>query len=70
MQICDVVNYYKDSYNNLLLAILIQAAEDAKGYHNNLKYYDGSDAVAFLKDTGKIIYSYLEEQQKWHRHSI
>lgn len=67
MQICDVVNFYKDSYNNLLLAILIQAAEDAKGYYNNVKYYDGSDAVAFLKDTGKIIYSYLEEQQKWYR---
>ena len=49
---------YINPYDNLLYAILIQAAKDSKCY------YMHDESTRFLKTTGKNIYNYLRNRPK------
>ena len=49
---------YKNPYHNLLYAIILQAAIDVNGYTN-----EGADARDFCRNTGKIIFGFLQRQE-------
>lgn len=59
MKVTDGVSWYKDAYHNLMLAIVIQAAEDMNGYRKDNKFVDGKEATDFINTTGKQMYEYL-----------
>lgn len=57
-------NKYRDAYNNLLYAIILQAAIDAEGYMDNNKAYPAEPVQEFIKGTGAKIYKYLDRQER------
>ena len=55
---------YTDSINNLLYAVLLQAALDSGGYYDGFKRCDGDDARDFLESQGRIYLDYLNKQER------
>lgn len=54
----DCWDKYINPINNLLYAILLQAALDAGGYYQD-GYHNGDDAVKFLEQYGEQYFNYL-----------
>lgn len=60
----DLWNKYRDPYNNLLYAIILQAACDAGGYIENNKFKPAEPVQEFIHGTGAKIYKYLDKQER------
>lgn len=56
---------YTNSINNLLYAVLLQAALDSNGYYDGFKQCDGSDARQYLETEGVRVFKYLEKQERF-----
>lgn len=57
-------NKYRDPYNNLLYAVILQAALDAEGYIDNNKAYPAEPVQEFIHGVGAKIYKYLDKQER------
>ena len=57
-------NKYKNPIHNLLYGVLVQAAFDNDGYQDDSskRYYNGDDAISFLKSDGELYISYLNRE--------
>ena len=56
---------YPNSINNLLYAVILQAALDSNGYYDGFKQRDGSDARQYLETEGVRVFKYLEKQERF-----
>lgn len=61
----DCWNKYRNPVNNLLYAVLLQAALDSGGYYDGYKHNDGNDARQFLTECGKPIVDYLKTKERF-----
>lgn len=61
----DCWSKYTEPINNLLYAVLLQAALDSNGYYNGFKQCDGSDARQYLETEGARVFKYLEKQERF-----
>ena len=55
---------YVEPVNNLLYAVLLQAALDCNGYYDGFKHRYGTDARQYIETEGTRVFKYLENQER------